>query len=426
MLGAAAVFLILVISCALFVHKKIDAKKAAEAAAQQKAAEEAAKLEEENNTLRMVAVGDNLLHDTLIDAGEENDWNYDFLYENIKKDIKEADLASVNQETPFTDEHKEAAGYPDFATPTEVGDALVKAGFDIVTQATEHAFDQNVSGVLKTLKFWKKQYPDISVLGIHKEEDESSYKIVEKKNFKIAVLNYSTLLNENHSVEETEYFMLDTYSEKKIKKTMKEAKKEADAVIVYLHSGKSDPDPDKKLRARVNFLAEQGADVIICSHPHVLKGYERFERSDGKDTLVYYSLGNFVSGQSEPENLIGGMAKFTLKKNPKTGEVTIGSYTMEPLIMHYNADFSEAGIYKFKDYTEDLAQDHGIQEGLKKEFTLADFESVMEDDYEIILDHDLEEDTSDNADTGSEEGNSEEDTGNNKEKDDKKDSADEE
>lgn len=225
MLAGGALLLVLIIAGAVFAYKKSVEKKEKEAIAQQKAAEEAAKKEEENNTLHMVAVGDNLIHDALIDAGEQNNWNFDFLYKNIKKDIKEADLASVNQETPFTDDHKEAAGYPNFATPTEVGDALAKAGFDIVTQATEHAFDQNVSGVLKTVKFWQKQYPDISLLGIHKDEDESSYEIIEKKNFKLAVMNYSTMLNENHSVEESEFYMLDTYSEKEDKNSYKKGKR---------------------------------------------------------------------------------------------------------------------------------------------------------------------------------------------------------
>lgn len=388
MLAGGTLLLVAVLAVSAFVYKKGVEKKEKAKIEQQKAAEAAAKKEEENNTLRMTAVGDNLIHEALIKAGEEKDWNFDFLYENIKKDIKKADLASVNQETPFTDDHKSAAGYPDFATPSEIGDALAKAGFDIVTQATEHAFDQNVAGVLKTIKFWRKEYPDISLLGIHKEEDESSYKIIEKKNFKIAVMNYSTMLNENHTVKDSESYMLDTYSEKKIKAAVKAAKKESDVTIVYLHGGKDDPAPDRKLRSRVDFLAEQGVDVIICSHPHVLKGYEKFERPDGKETLVYYSLGNFVSNQSSLENLLGGMAEFTLKKDAKSGEVTIKDYSMVPVVMHYNSDFSECGVYKLSDYTEAMAEEHGIHaEKPDEEFTLSSLKSAAEDADEISLDH---------------------------------------
>ena len=76
--------------------------------------------------------------------------------------------------------HEEAAGYPDFATPTEVGDALVKAGFDIVTQATEHAFDQQEDGIAASVSFWTKNYPKVSLLGIHSKE-ESGIRFLRRK-----------------------------------------------------------------------------------------------------------------------------------------------------------------------------------------------------------------------------------------------------
>ena len=324
--------------------------------------EEAARLEEENNTLHMVAVGDNMIHDAIIKAGKSRDWNFDFLYENIKEDIEGADLASVNQETPFVKSHSEAAGYPDFATPTEVGDALAGAGFDIVTHATEHTFDQEADGVINSVSFWKKNYPEVVRLGIHSDEDEKNYELLEVKNFKIALLNYSTMLSENHKIEKDEAYMIDLYSEKTVKEDLKAAE-DADLTIVYLHGGKADSiEPDEKLKEKVDYLAEQGADVILCSHPHVLKGYELIKREDRGETLVYYSLGNFVSGQTELENLLGGMADFTIKKDADSGKISIEEYSLEPLVMHYNSDFSEAGIYKLSDYTEELAKEHGCSQ----------------------------------------------------------------
>ena len=351
------------------VHKKNEAKQAKKIEEQKK--QEAAKKEE--NVLRMVAVGDNLIHDAVINSGKEQDWNFDFLYENIKEDIKKADLASVNQETPFIKNHDQAAGYPDFATPTEVGDALVNAGFDIVTQATEHAFDRESDGITESVEFWDKSYPKITNLGIHEKDNESRYQIIEKKNFKVAVMNYSSMISENHSIPSTESYMVDTYSEKKVKEDLAKAKEEADVSIVYLHSGKSDAeDLDEKLQEKINFLAEQGADVVICSHPHILKKYGKLTRPDGKEMLVYYSIGNFVSHQSSLENLLGGMAEFTLKKDAKSGEVTIEEYSLVPLVMHYNEDFTNAGVYKLSDYTEELAKEHKIHtEDEEAEFTLS-------------------------------------------------------
>lgn len=157
-------------------------------------------------------------------------------------------------------------------------------------------------------------------------------------------MNYSSMVSENHSIPEEESYMVDTYSEKNIKEDLAKAEKEADVSIVYLHGGKSDAeDTDEKLQEKIDFLAEQGADVVICSHPHILKKYGKLTRPDGKEMLVYYSLGNFVSHQSSLENLLGGMAEFTLKKDAKSGEVTIEEYGLVPLVIHYNDDFTEMG-----------------------------------------------------------------------------------
>ncbi len=351
------------------IHKKNEEKQAKKIEEQKK--KEAAA--EEANVLRMVAVGDNLIHDAIINSGKEQDWNFDFLYENIKEDIEKADLASVNQETPFIKDHDQAAGYPDFATPIEAGDALVKAGFDIVTQATEHAFDRESDGITDSVDFWDKNYPKIANLGIHGKDGEDRYQVIKKKNFKIAVMNYSSMVSENHSIPNKESYMIDTYSEKNIKEDLAKAKEKADVSIVYLHGGKSDTeDLDEKLQGKINFLAEQGADVVICSHPHILKKYGKITRPDGKEMLVYYSLGNFVSHQSSLENLLGGMAEFTLKKDAKSGEVTIEDYSLVPLVMHYNEDFTKAGVYKLSDYTEALVEEHKIHtEDEEAEFTLA-------------------------------------------------------
>lgn len=383
------VFVIVVLST-VAVRKLSEEKKRQEMLKKQ----EQQKAEEEQNLLNVVAVGDNLIHDAIIDAGKENNWDFSFLYKNLKEEIKEADIASVNQETPFVKNHEKAAGYPDFATPTEVGDALAAVGFDIVTQATEHAFDQEAEGIAGTASFWKKNYPEMSILGIHGKEGENRYRIIEKKNFKIAVLNYTTLLSENHTIKDEEAYMLDIYSEKNMKKDIAEAKEASDVTIVYLHGGKTDSEKaDKKLQKRIKFLAEQGADVVICSHPHILKGYGKVERPDGKEMLVYYSLGNFVSNQPALEKLLGGMAKFTLKKNEKSGEVTVKDYSLIPLVMHYNSDYTECSVYKLSDYTESMAQEHGIHDAEPDtDFTAAELKSAAADIGEIEMEFGKSED----------------------------------
>ena len=229
-------------------------------------------------------------------------------------------------------------------------------------------------------------------------------------------MNYGTMLSENHSIPDDSSYMVNLYSEENVQADLEEAKQEADVAIVYLHGGQDESvEPEERLKERVQFLAEQGADVIICSHPHILKGYELLEKPDGKETLVYYSLGNFVSAQSSLENLLGGMADFTLKKDGD--EVTIDSYSMIPLVMHYNEDYTECSVYKLEDYTDELAQEHGIhEESPEADFSVAALEEAADEAGELHTEWDFQteetddEGTEDNtADSGTDSGGDNED-----------------
>ena len=73
-------------------------------------------------------------------------------------EIQAADIAVVNQEVVFAGNHLGILGYPQFNVMTEQGDALVKAGFDVVLHATNHTMDQGAAGVHNTLEFWKKHF----------------------------------------------------------------------------------------------------------------------------------------------------------------------------------------------------------------------------------------------------------------------------
>ena len=117
---------------------------------------------------------------------------------------------------------------------------------------------------------------------------------------------------------------------------------------------------------------EQGVNVIIGGHPHVLQPYGRLTDDKGNETVVFYSLGNFVSTQQKLEELLGGMAKFTIQKTVQNGKTSIQilTPTVEPLVMHYNSEAGEFGPYMLSDYTEELASQHGVQKYIGNVFTL--------------------------------------------------------
>ena len=142
----ALVLLIAGIFAGVQISKNIKADKAREKARQEKLAKEK---EQEENTVEFLAVGDNIAHQAIRESGmQENDvWNYDHVYQYVKKDVEAADLSLVTQETVFVEDRNNVSGYPTFGTPPEFGDALVNTGFDVVAHATNHILDKGTKSI---------------------------------------------------------------------------------------------------------------------------------------------------------------------------------------------------------------------------------------------------------------------------------------
>ena len=135
----------------------------------------------EPDRLNIKMVGDNLIHNSIYFAAKTNDgYNFDMMFENVKDEIKEADISIINQETIFVENPTRYSSYPTFGSPMAVGDSIVSAGFDVVAHATNHTNDKGTSGITDTLNFWKENYPEIKVLGIHENEEESDISYLEK------------------------------------------------------------------------------------------------------------------------------------------------------------------------------------------------------------------------------------------------------
>lgn len=367
LLASVAVLAILVIlfnqlDYRLIRKPAIDAQKKAVTAKEKQETEAATG---DVTTASVIAVGDNLYHQSLIDAGvsEDGTWNYDKIYTHITDAIKDADIRMIDQETVFTTDHDNVSSYPSFATPTEVGDAIIKAGFNVVESANNHIDDFGEGFLTDTLNFWKTNYPDVTLIGIHdSQEDADTVKIREVNGIKIAFLDYTYGTNVG-GIERKDY-MIDMIRKDKITTMIQKAKQQADCIIFVAHWGTEDETmPNEYEKQWAAYLMEQGVNVIIGGHPHVLQPYGRITDDKGNETVVFYSLGNFVSTQQKLEELLGGMAKFTIQKTAKDGKtsVKILTPTVEPLVMHYNSDSGEFGPYMLSDYTEELASQNGVQ-----------------------------------------------------------------
>lgn len=369
-------------------HSMQEAQAAAEA-------EEAARIAEEERlnavtttTATVVAVGDNLYHSYIINYGKRDGekWNYDDIYSEVKEKVTQADLAFVDEETIFTTDHENVSSYPSFATPVEAGDALVNTGFDVIEMASNHTDDFGDELIEDTINFWKTEHPEVTVIGVNEtQEAVDEITVVEVNDIRIAVFDYTYGSNTDITRNGSKPWMINFFDKDRITRQIAEAKEISDCIIFVAHWGNEDePAPSEYEKQWARYLNELGVDVIIGGHPHVLQPYETLTNSEGKETLVFYSLGNFVSTQMELNELLEGMGEFTIEKSVTgRGETTvkITNANVEPMVMHYNLNENVFKVYFLKDYTDELASKHGAIErnGIRISVSILNelFEQIM-------------------------------------------------
>lgn len=349
--------------------------------------------------LTITMAGDVLIHTPIAEAAEDSDGNYnfDFLFANTTDEISAADIAIVNQEVILGGKELGVTGYPSFNAPYELGDALVNAGFNVICHATNHALDKGKKGILNACNFWKNTYPNITVAGINETREEyDKVRIVEKNGMKIAILNYTYGTN-GISLPSDMPYAVNLLEEEKVIADLEYAEKNADFTVVCPHWGTEySHGIDDMQRKWTEIFRENGADLVIGTHPHVIEPIEMLEDSDRRitnnhgngDMLVYYSIGNFVnwtsdSGSGIADRMVGGLADITLRRDAN-GEVVIDDYGIKPVVSHVEEGPGKVTVYPLNDYTNALAAKNEI---IKQdpEFTKNYCEAICEDIWGDLL-----------------------------------------
>ena len=206
--------------------------------------------EPESARVTLMALGDNLIHNTVYWSAELPDGGYDFtpFYAAIAPVVSQYDIACINQETILVGDPALYANYPNFGSPTQVADALAKTGFSVVTGATNHCFDKGETGILDTCRYWREHYPEITTLGIHdSEEDAKTLRVIEKNGIRIAMLNYTYGLNGGAPGKA---WMVDRFvTFDAVEADLARVKEASDFVIVFAHWGEEDtfrPKPGRR------------------------------------------------------------------------------------------------------------------------------------------------------------------------------------
>lgn len=266
---------------------------------------------------KMFMVGDALIHQSVYYNAGQNGNGYDFkpMIELIKPISSSYDLAYYNQETILGGTSLGLSHYPRFNSPQEVGDAMIDAGFNVVSLATNHTMDKGEAGVLASVNYWNSKKDVVTSGQWSSYEERDKVRVYEKNNIKYAFFSYTTLTNGLNTPYGKDY-LNNVYSDSKAKNDIEKVKDKVDVIIVAMHWGVEYSMNVSSEQERIaNYLSNLGVDLIIGAHPHVVEAVEYI--NDGK-TFVIYSLGNFISGQIGVDKLTGLMMEVTIRKEVDT------------------------------------------------------------------------------------------------------------
>lgn len=350
-------------------------------------------------TASMAMVGDFLIHSSVYkEANQYANYNgYDFkpMLEFIKPLISQYDIKYYNQETILGGAELGVSTYPMFNSPYEAGDAMIDAGFNFVSLATNHTMDRGKQAVLNSKNYWDSKQEVLTSGSYKSEEDRNTIKVAEVNNIKFAMLNYTygtngmpvpsdskylinvwpTNSNINNPVADTNY----QEYKNQVQKDIEAVRNQVDVLIVAMHWGEEYTHiPTEYEIDAAQFLASQGVDIIIGTHPHVIQPVTWIG-----NTLVIYSLGNFLSAQKQDANynkMVGLMTSLEIVKNIENNETTISIQNVKnELLYTYHKSYHDFKVIPFSQMNSGyLSNYQEIYEKYKKIVQMYDENMVVE------------------------------------------------
>lgn len=321
-------------------------------------------------SLDMVMVGDMLIHGAVYeDAQTSNGYDFKPMVEAIKPIVSNYDLAFYNQESILGGSELGVSTYPRFNSPYEVGDAMLDAGFNIVSLANNHTLDRGITAINNSLNYWKDK--DVLTAGSYSSfEDKNNINIKEKNGITYTLLSYTYGTN-GIPIPSGKEYLVDLYNQEKVKEDINRVRDKVDVLMVSVHWGTEyTHTPNKFQQEQAEYLSSLGVDIVIGHHPHVIQPITRIG-----NTVVIYSLGNFLSAQIGLPRLVGLMTGLTIKKTTigTDSTIAIDNIHTELLYTYYSKSIKDFKVIPFSNITSNY---------------LYNYENIYEDYKQIILEYD--------------------------------------
>lgn len=269
------------------------------------------------DTLTICVCGDIMMHSGQIENARRSDGSHDFAscFRLVKDLIGKADISIANMEFPMAGEPFE--GYPRFSAPDRIAEDVAAAGFDVLLTANNHIYDKGSKGAARTLEVYRELEAKhgIQIIGLTENQEDAEKRIplkINEKGIRISLLNmtYGTNLGADLHWPKTTYI-----SQKKTLKKALETAAGSDLILALPHWGTEYVlEHSESQENTALWLAQNGADIIIGAHPHVIQDMQVMDLG-GRQVSVAYSLGNTLSNMSAKNTQLGLVAWVRIVRN---------------------------------------------------------------------------------------------------------------
>lgn len=356
------------------------------------------KVVESKSTAKLTLVGDLLFEQPFYDAIDKKGYDESKYFGLIKHYFEEDDLSIGNMEVVIGNDDLKSSGTGyNFCAPESIGDLVSTLDFEVLSTANNHSYDRGIDGINSTIDYFKNK-TDILTVGTYKSKEERNKNhILEINNIKFGFLSYT--LGTNQKVPSEYRDLIGLYRDPDTKQITEEyktlmkdeisnLKRDVDVVIVLIHWGKEFTNSaNNEQKTMAKFLNEQGVDIVVGSHSHSIQPIEWV--GDEHKTLVYYSLGNFVSADDDISRTgekfdnayqFGLLSQLEVIKD--NGKITISNVKSEAIINYFDTDMNNFKLIPLSKYTSTYENTHyRYQYNFNKQFVTDMFNNVIKEEF---------------------------------------------
>lgn len=280
-------------------------------------------------TITMLMTGDFLAYDSVNNSAKSGaGFNYLPMMTPMKPVFDKYDIRFCNQATLGGGIGLGISGYPTFNAPTEWSKGLEDLGCNLLNLGTNHTNDKGQDAINAAVAYYDGHKNVLALAGANRTVEEQTIKYFTLKQVKFAYLSYTT----SSQKPPGQPFSINLYNGEIAKKQLAEARKQAQFVIVAMNWGKEDSgDVQPEQETIAQELVTAGADLVVGNGPHVVQPAKVLNGAEGRQGLVWFSLGNAVNSQLPSDNLFGGVAVVNI--DIATQNMTNPSFL--PTYMHY-------------------------------------------------------------------------------------------